>query len=197
MPSNYDICSKNYLKSLLSNIGATIMGVKPAELRNVILSNSNCGDCCYWQECKESLLEYQQLGVLEIGKMEKQNRIKVLFYHRSSLDRHLRNKHNLKFLREIGYPKNYNLDKYLEHLKERLESEEFPHEIGVFFGYPLKDVLGFMGYLNLDVSDWGEWRFYGNERVSQLQQKRFEQARDYVKERLDNVEDTKEFYEVI
>jgi len=195
MPSNHNICNKEYLKSLLSNIGATIMGIKPAELRNVILSK--CGDCCYWQECKRCLLEHQNLGVLEVGKLKKQNKIKVLFYHPSSLDRYLRDKHILKFLREIGYPKIYSLDKYLQHLKKRLESKEFPHEIGVFFGYPLKDVLGFMGYLNLDASDWGEWRFYGNKRVSQLQQKRFEEARDYVKERLDNIEDAKELYQVI
>ncbi|PRX30997.1 uncharacterized protein DUF3793 [Orenia metallireducens] len=195
MLSNHNICNKEYLKSLLSNIGATIMGVKPAELRSVILSR--CGDCLYWQDCKKSLLEHQDLGVLEIGEVEKQNKIKVLFYHRFSLDRYLKAKHNLKFLREIGYPKNYSLDSYLKHLKRRLESNEFPHEIGVFFGYPLKDVLGFMGYLNLDTSDCGEWRFYGNKRVSQLQQKRFEEARNYVKERLDDIEDSKEFYEVI
>ena len=38
-----------------------------------------------------------------------------------------------------------NLEACLERLKERIaQCEEFPHEIGMFLGYPLEDVRGFI-----------------------------------------------------
>jgi hypothetical protein len=39
---------------------------------------------------------------------------------------------------------------------------DFPHEVGVFLGYPLKDVAGFMGWVDLPVTCQGPWKIYGN-----------------------------------
>ena len=48
-------------------------------------------------------------------------------------------------LRQQGYAEPVNLEAALKQLSERIRcSGEFPHEIGVFLGYPVEDVIGFM-----------------------------------------------------
>ena len=48
----------------------------------------------------------------------------------------------------------------------RLESEEFPHEKGIFLGYPLKDVPGVMGYGKQEFVEVCSWRIYGDKEIS-------------------------------
>ena len=43
----------------------------------------------------------------------------------------------------------------------RVQANDFPHEIGIFLGYPLKDVLAFMGQVRLAFSCQGPWKIYG------------------------------------
>lgn len=48
----------------------------------------------------------------------------------------------------------------LEQLRSRLHgSEEFPHEIGVFLGYPLNDVLGFIKTTEVTAKAWATGRY--------------------------------------
>lgn len=49
-------------------------------------------------------------------------------------------------------------------LRQRLiESEDFPHEIGVFLGYPLGDVIGFIKNAGKSSKCSGCWKVYCNE----------------------------------
>ena len=49
------------------------------------------------------------------------------------------------------------------HLIHRLRSEgEFPHEIGIFLGYPLEDVDGFITHQGENCKLCGCWKVYGN-----------------------------------
>src|SRR6056297_692143 len=116
-------CCQKYCKCLLKRIGATIMGVKPTEMRRIKLDTSR------WHHCKQTLLTYDQLEIVELGR--KQGRQNVLFYHQSALEEQLRQPNVLNFLQEIGYPQDYNLVSYINYLKERLQQQDFPHEIGI------------------------------------------------------------------
>ncbi len=78
----------------------------------------------------------------------------------------LDNKKCLNFLKFIGYPSEYNLDSYIDLLVDKLHSKDFPHEIGIFLGYPLKDVVGFMGYGNYKFCKTRYWKVYGDESIS-------------------------------
>ena len=61
------------------------------------------------------------------------------------------------------------------HLIHRLRSEgEFPHEIGVFLGYPLEDVVGFIRNRGRNYTCCGYWKAYGDPEAAQ---KRFDQYR--------------------
>ena len=48
-------------------------------------------------------------------------------------------------------------------LKKRLAEDDFPHEIGVFLGYPLGDVVGFIENRGLNCKCVGCWKVYCNE----------------------------------
>lgn len=52
----------------------------------------------------------------------------------------------------------------LAELKGRIAGEEcFPHEIGLFLGYPLHDVMGFIKNRGKNCCMCGYWKVYGNE----------------------------------
>ena len=52
--------------------------------------------------------------------------------------------------------------------------EEFPHEIGVFLGYPLDDVKGFIRHKGRDYTFCGCWKCYGDPQAAR---RRFERYR--------------------
>lgn len=70
-------------------------------------------------------------------------------------------------LRQAGYPvlanRPLDLAALLSHLKKRLsQSEAFPHEIGLFLGYPLEDVIGFCRHKGEGCKLCGYWKVYGD-----------------------------------
>ena len=66
------------------------------------------------------------------------------------------------YLAEAGYGTGP-LESQLAHLSSRLCTEaEFPHEIGVFLGYPLEDVVGFVQNKGKNYTCKGYWKAYGD-----------------------------------
>ncbi len=66
------------------------------------------------------------------------------------------------YLEQTGYPQG-TLRKQLDHLSRRLCTEaEFPHEIGIFLGYPLEDVVGFVEHKGQNYTCKGYWKAYGD-----------------------------------
>ncbi len=70
-----------------------------------------------------------------------------------------------KALKQLGYDYK-NVDEALWYLQKRMQGTGFPHEIGFFLGYPIKDVYGFMGLCDLPVSGNGPWKMYGKVESS-------------------------------
>ncbi len=71
------------------------------------------------------------------------------------------------FLREYGYER-FDLDSALWHLQCRLQQQEgFPHEIGLFLGYPLEDVEGFIRCKGCRYKCSGIWKVYGDAEQAQ------------------------------
>lgn len=67
------------------------------------------------------------------------------------------------FLTERGYPGDGWIETCLDILSARLTRDEgFPHEIGIFLGYPLEDVQGFIMYQGRQYSLCGFWKVYGD-----------------------------------
>lgn len=83
----------------------------------------------------------------------------VYLYRPSRLKKDLENPAAIKILQDHGYSC---YGKCLPKLIERIRaSEEFPHEIGLFLGYPPEDVQGFLDHRPCKCS--GCWKVYGDE----------------------------------
>jgi hypothetical protein len=68
-------------------------------------------------------------------------------------------------LRTFGYPdaRASDWEPLLKTLLRRFaESEDFPHEVGLFLGYPVADVLGFIACKGKDCKFCGTWKVYEN-----------------------------------
>lgn len=84
------------------------------------------------------------------------------------------------FLSAFGYD-SMEPDCAIEQLKKRIESESdsgFPHEIGVFLGYPLMDVAGFIENEGKNFKCVGLWKVYCNECETLRLFAKFEKCRN-------------------
>lgn len=160
-----------YFLKLTYKIGATLLGIKPAELLSLSFAGSESSE---WENYKTCLSRNSEIGFREI---KKEKRSLFFVFHSKCLNDTLSGKITLKFLQDLGYPLQYSLEKYLGHLQGKLLDCDFPHEVGVFLGYPLKDVMGFLGYLSLEKVKTKGWSYYGHTRMSELRYDLFVQGR--------------------
>ena len=92
----------------------------------------------------------------------------VFVYRHDCLEQMLSDDAYQRFLAEAGYERT-NLDGLLEQLAQRLRTQpEFPHEIGVFLGYPLQDVIGFIENHGRNFTCCGFWKSYGDPAEMQI-----------------------------
>ena len=92
----------------------------------------------------------------------------VFVYRHDRLEQMLSDDAYQSFLAEAGYERT-NLDGLLEQLSYRLRTQpEFPHEIGVFLGYPLRDVIGFIENHGRNFTCCGFWKSYGDPAEMQV-----------------------------
>ncbi len=65
-------------------------------------------------------------------------------------------------LRKCGYTDG-TVQSYLCQLTQRIRAgEDFPHEIGIFLGYPCEDVRGFIAHKGSGCKYCGSWKVYGD-----------------------------------
>ena len=92
----------------------------------------------------------------------------VFVYRHDRLEQMLSDDAYQSFLAQAGYERT-NLDDLLEQLAQRLRTQpEFPHEIGVFLGYPLRDVIGFIKNHGRNFTCCGFWKSYGDPAEMQV-----------------------------
>jgi len=167
-------------RELLIRLSPTIMGVKPAELLNVKLGDD-------LERCRRYFRNYDGITFIEIKDFYNLYRKQLFFYHQECLRGVLKQKANQFFLKKVGYPANFDFNRYLDVLVTKLQSDIFPHEIGIFLGYPLKDVLGYMGLAPLKLVKIKGWKYYGSENLSMTRYHQYLKARDVFKYFLNNI----------
>lgn len=88
----------------------------------------------------------------------------IYAYRPSKLSRDFENADACRLLEERGYPFSRIPERCIIRLMQRLaEGGEFPHEIGLFLGYPPEDVCGFIENKAQGYKCVGEWKVYGDE----------------------------------
>jgi hypothetical protein len=90
------------------------------------------------------------------------SRALIFVYRKSKLQEDLQKNAVAEFLSSYGYRGN-SVVHCIENLKHRFAlRKEFPHEIGIFLGYPLRDVTGFIENAGRNSKCTGCWKVYGN-----------------------------------
>lgn len=148
---------------LIKHCSPTLASLKMANLFNY----------SYWteRELMESM-EYwnkQMSGKgIRLFVLRKSNRRALIYVCRfSDLERELRKPQTAEFLRRYSY-EDLDVSGAIESLKARLQtSEEFPHEIGVFLGYPLEDVTGFIDNAGKRFLHSGVWKVYSDREEAE------------------------------
>lgn len=91
----------------------------------------------------------------------------VYLYRERALEELLGRREYREFLASVGYAPGAGLRDCLRRLASRIcLSGEFPHEIGVFLGYPLEDVKGFIAHKGRNYTCCGCWKCYGDPRAA-------------------------------
>lgn len=102
--------------------------------------------------------------LLPVKYLEK--RVLIYMYRPDRLRADLKDAQAISILSEKAYPID-NADKCVAELVRRVNSQEtFPHEIGLFLGYPSEDVNGFIKYGADKAKCVGTWRVYGDEEAA-------------------------------
>ena len=107
----------------------------------------------------------------------------LLVYRRDRLERQLSEPAVSALLSKLGYPVTAGVPAMLDYLGLRFRQEEFPHEIGVFLGYPLSDVKGFIRHKGKNFTLCGCWKCYGDPREAQRQFRRFKECTNVYRRR--------------
>lgn len=91
----------------------------------------------------------------------------IYMYRPKRLEEDLADRIAQKILEERNYPVGQT-ERCIVELVRRLNSEAaFPHEIGLFLGYPPKDVDGFIQNGAQKAKCVGEWKVYGDVEAAQ------------------------------
>ena len=94
-----------------------------------------------------------------------QSRVLLYLYRPEALRRDLADSAAQDILRECGYGKCSRAESCLSCLIGRLRNNaDFPHEVGLFLGYPPEDVRGFIENRAANAKCTGVWKVYGDER---------------------------------
>lgn len=151
--------SESIERSLIRHCSPTLASLKTASLFTL-------GFTCP-QELNEVLGEWNKRlsdkGVAMIPLREADNRALIYVFRINKLREELRCPKIRRFLLSNGYGGS-DIGTALSTLRAHLtELEDFPHEIGIFLGYPLDDVIGFITNKGQNCKCTGCWKVYCNE----------------------------------
>ena len=150
--------------SLIEHCAPTLAGLKSANLFNYRFHTKEQALI----EIQEANLKLNFRGVYIEALSWTTEMVLIYTYRKSHLQRELQQEAAQYLLSQYGYT-DFSVDACVEKLKERLDSYEyFPHEIGIFLGYPLEDVVGFIENRGKNCKCCGLWKVYCNEREKQV-----------------------------
>lgn len=137
----------------------TLAGMKSANLFNYFFEDKQH----VFRELKEINEKLNVRGVYVEAMKWKEGSVLIYTYRKSHLKRELKQDGVKRLLAAYGYTDD-TVQGCLLRLKMRLNhSDVFPHEIGVFLGYPLADVVGFIFHNGKNCKYCGMWKVYCNE----------------------------------
>jgi hypothetical protein len=147
------------IRMLVVRSAPTIWGLRPANI--LTLAKSGPAACDQAIGRLEGLLGPKGVSVRRIHESE--NAIQIMIYRRKELSARFRDAECRELLSRCGYPVAAGVEAALRRLSDRMAAGDgFPHEIGIFLGYPPEDVRGFVRHKGKDCKYSGDWKVYGD-----------------------------------
>ena len=138
-------------------------------------------------EEEEVFLQMEELpGISRLCLYEGKNKSTWLLYRRDRLESALVWPQTGEFLERYGYRMvRESLDEKLLRLQHRFAEykegrQPFSHEMGVFLGYPLGDVKGFIEHHGKEYLCSGYWKVYQDEQKAKSTFQLYQSVRDAV-----------------
>ncbi len=161
-------------RSVANLCGAALAGIKPSSL--AVCAEGARGELdALARAFSPKKIRIEQICVRD-------GRITFLVFREEKLRSHLEKAENVSFLARYGYPVG-SLEKSLFFLRLRLAGNAFPHEVGVFLGYPKEDIEGYIedpnGFLFC-----GAWKVYCKAEEKKLLFEKYRRCRDCIMRRL-------------
>ncbi len=155
---------------LVRHAAPCLAGIKPA---NLVAFPSND---ISWCDTYNKLLNVQ--GIFFTPLCLYRNRAQILIYQKDLLNARCSEPEIYDALRLFGYYPESGLIAIIQRLKERMEvfcaeyehgKRPFPHEVGLFLGYPADDVVQYVRTGGKNCLFCGYWKVYSNpERALQV-----------------------------
>ncbi|MCR5698637.1 MAG: DUF3793 family protein [Treponemataceae bacterium] len=154
----------SYDELIVRHCSATLAGIKPSNL--VTLTCESCEEADRKISVFNQLLNSEGIYFRRI-KFLRNSRVLVFVYNKSNLENHIFQDEEYSFIDGLGYPVAFGLNAVIDELQQRfLEIDSVPHEIGVFLGYPISDVRGFIENNGCNFKCACRWKVYGDEQYS-------------------------------
>lgn len=153
---------------LIRHCAPTLAGIKTANLFT-----------CTYQDRQDLLDSVRQMnkkllpkGLRILPLRISENKALIYTFRPRKLAADLSDNAAAALLRNQGYD-TASCEKCIVQLAQRLrDRQDFPHEIGLFLGYPVEDVCGFIENKACNCKCVGCWKVYGDEAAAQ---KKFDQ----------------------
>ncbi len=163
----------DYILALIkSTVAPTFNDLKLGTMMNLRNAKRPLKD--YWMQNKFILRDALGLDFYELKEGE--DFVLVYFFKNNRLEKKLSQIKIRDFLNLYGYISCVSTGDYLNLLSQRFR-ETCPDEIGIFLGYPLKDVIDFKDRDKKACKCTGYWKCFNNEKSSLEAFKRFDEVK--------------------
>lgn len=152
-------------KKIAFHLAPSLLGIKCANLISLNQTEFNIPEHLKHFNAKASVKGLKMKLLCTCNE-----RALILLYNESLLKQQLKEKTSIEILEKYGYPELTQPEEALCYLSERIRtSGQFPHEIGVFLGYPADDIIGFIENKGENYMLCGYWKVYSNaERARRI-----------------------------
>lgn len=149
----------SYLEQLLArNCSPVLAGIKPA---NLVSADREKLPHNLYHILQQYERDFSARGICFRVLCRCEQRVLILVYSENQLSQAQQQPQVASFLQRCGYDMQAPLGERVCRLGERIrQSGEFPHEIGLFLGYPLEDVEGFIQNRGQNFLYSGCWKVY-------------------------------------
>lgn len=149
---------RDFSKILAYQSAPSVLGIKPASLFSVDKRKFSVEENINYFNCKAGV-KHLKIRILH----ESDTRTLLMVYNEKLLNERLSESTVRRYFIKFGYTAQMSLDECLDRLSGRIgEKSDFPHEIGLFLGYPIEDVAGFIENKGENYLLCGCWKVYSD-----------------------------------